>query len=68
MEGGTLTLLDAFTRYRTALQLSEDELSRETWYRWVRDGRVPTIKLLSGRKRVRAAELDALITSGGVPR
>lgn len=63
-----MTLLDALTRYRHALGLSEDDVSRETWYRWVRHNRVPTVRVLSGRKRIRSADLDALVRSGGVAR
>lgn len=46
--------------------LPDREVSLRQWYRWLNDGRVPTVTLLSGRRRVRTAELDALIRTGGV--
>jgi hypothetical protein len=63
--GPTLTVLEARDRYLSALQLPPDAVSVDRWYRWLRAGRVPSIRLPSGRRLVRTDDLDRFIASSG---
>ena len=52
--------------YLAALRLADDAVSPRQWYRWIEDGLIPSVVLVSGRRRVRRVDLDAVIRAGGV--
>jgi hypothetical protein len=65
-ESPSLQPTEARRYYLEQAGLDDQEVSVRQWYRWLDAGKVPSVVLLSGRRRVRTAELDALIQTGGV--